>query len=154
MSRGVFRARSCCKLLYGRWWNVLSALSLAARKGSRSLLCLRQMTNDKGQMTSAIDLAVRLGRLTLPNPILVASGTFGYAREMVGFVDLKRLGGIIPKTITRQPRVGNAPWRTIETTGGMLNSIGLDNDGQDAFIEHHLPYLATVGSPIIVSIAG
>jgi dihydroorotate dehydrogenase (NAD+) catalytic subunit len=73
---------------------------------------------------------------------------------MAGLVDLKRLGGIVPKTITREPRPGNAPWRTIETASGMLNSIGLDNDGQEAFIEHHLPYLATVGAPIIVSIAG
>ncbi|HTQ39553.1 MAG TPA: dihydroorotate dehydrogenase [Pirellulales bacterium] len=102
----------------------------------------------------SVDLSVRLGRLALPNPILTASGTFGYAREMAGLVDLKRLGGIIPKTITRLPRPGNAPWRTLETPAGMLNSIGLDNDGQEAFIEHHLPYLATVGAPIIVSIAG
>jgi dihydroorotate dehydrogenase (NAD+) catalytic subunit len=102
----------------------------------------------------AVDLTVRLGRLTLPNPILAASGTFGYAREMAGLIDLKRLGGIVPKTITRAPRAGNEPWRTIETAAGMLNSIGLDNDGQEAFIEHHLPYLANVGCPIIVSIAG
>ena len=102
----------------------------------------------------AIDLAVQLGRLRLPNPILVASGTFGYAREMAGLVDLSRLGGILPKTITKQPRKGNAPWRTIETAAGMLNSIGLDNDGIDAFIEHHLPYLGSLGAPIIVSIAG
>jgi dihydroorotate dehydrogenase (NAD+) catalytic subunit len=101
-----------------------------------------------------VDLSVRLGRLTLPNPIIAASGTFGYAREMAGLVDLKRLGAVIPKTITREPRPGNAPWRTIETAAGLLNSIGLDNDGQEAFIEHHLPYLATVGAPIIVSIAG
>jgi dihydroorotate dehydrogenase (NAD+) catalytic subunit len=103
---------------------------------------------------SLVDLSVRLGRLALPNPILVASGTFGYAREMAGLVDLKRLGGIIPKTITRLPRPGNAPWRTLETAAGMLNSIGLDNDGQEAFIQHHLPYLATLGAPIIVSVAG
>ncbi len=102
----------------------------------------------------SINLRVQLGRLQLPNPILVASGTFGYAREMAGLVDLTRLGGILPKTITSQPRAGNAPWRTIETTAGMLNSIGLDNDGIEAFIEHHLPYLATLGAPIIVSIAG
>ncbi len=101
-----------------------------------------------------LDLRVRLGRLALPNPILVASGTFGYAREMAGFVDLARLGGIVPKTVTRQPRAGNAPWRTIETTGGMLNSIGLDNDGLEAFIEHHLPYLGSLVAPILVSIAG
>ena len=100
------------------------------------------------------DYPVSLGRLQLPNPVLVASGTFGYAREMEGFVTLSRLGGIIPKTITQQPRTGNAPPRTVETDGGMLNSIGLDNDGIDAFLEHHLPYLAQCGSPIIVSIAG
>jgi len=99
-------------------------------------------------------LAVQLGRLQLPNPILVASGTFGYAREMEHLVDLGRLGGIIPKTVTQQPRPGNPPWRTVETTGGMLNSIGLDNDGIDSFIAHHLPYLRTTKSPIIVSIAG
>jgi dihydroorotate dehydrogenase (NAD+) catalytic subunit len=101
-----------------------------------------------------IDLAVQLGRLRLPNPILVASGTFGYAREMEGLVDLRRLGGILPKTITQEPRVGNAPWRTVETAAGMLNSIGLDNDGIEAFVAHHLPYLAGLGVPIIVSIAG
>ncbi|MCU0874730.1 MAG: dihydroorotate dehydrogenase [Pirellulaceae bacterium] len=101
-----------------------------------------------------MSLAVQLGRLQLPNPILVASGTFGYAREMEHLVDLSRLGGILPKTVTQQPRPGNPPWRTVETTGGMLNSIGLDNDGIDAFIAHHLPYLRTVRAAIIVSIAG
>ncbi len=90
----------------------------------------------------------------MPNPILVASGTFGYAREMQQLVDLSRLGGIVPKTITTQPRAGNAPWRTIETAAGMLNSIGLDNDGIEAFIAHHLPYLASLAAPTIVSIAG
>jgi dihydroorotate dehydrogenase (NAD+) catalytic subunit len=101
-----------------------------------------------------VDLRVQLGRLALPNPVLVASGTFGYAREMESLVDVSRLGGILPKTVTRQPRTGNAPWRTVETPAGMLNSIGLDNDGIDAFIAHHLPYLAQLGTPIIVSIAG
>lgn len=102
----------------------------------------------------SLPLDVALGRLRLPNPVLVASGTFGYAREMAGLVDLSRLGGIIPKTITRVARPGNRPWRTIETSAGMLNSIGLDNDGLDAFIEHHLPYLESLGAPAIVSIAG
>lgn len=103
---------------------------------------------------SANTLQVTLGRLTLPNPILVASGTFGYAREMERLVDLRRLGGILPKTVTRQPRAGNRPWRTVETTAGLLNAIGLDNDGIEAFVAHHLPYLAGVGAPIIVSVAG
>ncbi len=85
---------------------------------------------------------------------MVASGTFGYAREMAGLVDLRRLGAILPKTITKEPRPGNAPWRTVETASGLLNSIGLDNDGIDAFMAHHLPYLGGLGAPIVVSIAG
>src|SRR5947207_2952440 len=101
-----------------------------------------------------VDLAVTLGRLHLRNPILVASGTFGYAREMAGVVDFSRLGGIIPKTVTRQPRAGNTPPRTIETPSGMLNAIGLDNDGIDHFISHHLPYLRTLPTAIIANIAG
>ncbi len=102
----------------------------------------------------SFDLTVHLGRLTLPNPVLVASGTFGYAREMEKIVDLPRLGGILPKTVTKLPRPGNAPWRTVETPSGMLNAIGLDNDGIDYFIEKHVPYLRTVGCPVIASIAG
>ena len=104
--------------------------------------------------SSPIDLSVSLGRLRVQNPILVASGTFGYAREMESIVDLPRLGGILPKTITAEPRIGNAPWRTVETSAGLLNAIGLDNDGVDAFLEHHLPYLAAIGTAIIVSVAG
>src|SRR5438093_1312443 len=100
------------------------------------------------------DLSVTLGRLRLSNPILVASGTFGYAREMAGLVDLGRLGGIIPKTVTRSPRAGNPPPRTCETPSGMLNAIGLDNDGIDHFIRHHLPYLRTLSAPVIANIAG
>jgi dihydroorotate dehydrogenase (NAD+) catalytic subunit len=100
------------------------------------------------------DLTVTLGRLRLSNPILVASGTFGYAREMEGVVDFARLGGIIPKTVTRQARAGNPPPRTVETPSGMLNAIGLDNDGLDSFIKHHLPYLRTLPTAIIANIAG
>lgn len=101
-----------------------------------------------------LDLTVSLGRLRLPNPIMVASGTFGYGQEMTGFLDLARLGGILPKTITLRPRVGNVPWRTIETASGLLNSIGLDNDGVEAFLAKQLPFLAGCGAPIVVSIAG
>ena len=87
------------------------------------------------------------------SPILVASGTFGYAKEMEGIVDFSRLGGIIPKTVTLLPRSGNAPPRTIETASGMLNSIGLDNDGLDEFLTQKLPYLQTLPTKIILSIA-
>jgi len=100
------------------------------------------------------DLAVTLGRLHLRNPILVASGTFGYAREMAGAVDFARLGGIIPKTVTRQARAGNPPPRTVETPSGMLNAIGLDNDGIGHFIEHHLPYLRALPTAVLANIAG
>jgi dihydroorotate dehydrogenase (NAD+) catalytic subunit len=101
-----------------------------------------------------VDLSVQLGRLRLKNPVLVASGTFGYAKEMETIVDLKRLGGVLPKTITQNPRPGNAPWRTVETSAGLLNAIGLDNDGIDYFLESHWPYLRQTGADIIVSIAG
>jgi len=101
-----------------------------------------------------LDLSVRLGRLALKNPVLVASGTFGYVREMAGFVRLERLGGVIPKTVTARPRAGNATPRTVETASGLLNAIGLDNDGIDHFRTHHLPYLRTVGTAVIANIAG
>lgn len=100
------------------------------------------------------DLSVSLNRLTLKNPILVASGTFGYAKEMTAFVDFAHLGGIIPKTVTPQPRPGNPPPRTVETASGMLNSIGLDNDGFDQFVAEKLPYLTGLGTSIVVNIAG
>jgi dihydroorotate dehydrogenase (NAD+) catalytic subunit len=101
-----------------------------------------------------MDLSVTLGRLRLSNPVLVASGTFGYAREMAGVLDFAKLGGIIPKTVTRQPRIGNAPPRTCETPSGMLNAIGLDNDGIEHFIRLHLPYLRTLPTAIIANLAG
>jgi dihydroorotate dehydrogenase (NAD+) catalytic subunit len=101
-----------------------------------------------------LDTSVRLGRLALKNPVLVASGTFGYVREMAGFVRVERLGGVIPKTVTARPRAGNPTPRTVETASGLLNAIGLDNDGLEHFFAHHLPYLRTVGTAIIVNIAG
>ncbi|MDO4550170.1 MAG: dihydroorotate dehydrogenase [Planctomycetia bacterium] len=105
-------------------------------------------------------LAVSLGRLHLENPVLVASGTFGYAKDVSelfnssGKFCLGTLGGIIPKTITRLPRDGNLPPRTCETSAGLLNAIGLDNDGLEEFIAEKMPYLCSIGAPIIVSIAG
>ena len=112
------------------------------------------MTTETPAKSTDVDLTTQLGRLTVPNPILVASGTFGYAREMAKLVDLTRLGGMVPKTIPRAPRPGNHPWRTVETPAGLLNSIGLDNDGIDTFVADHLPYLRTIGCPLIVSVAG
>ena len=101
-----------------------------------------------------MDLSVTLGRLKLRNPILVASGTFGYAKEMADFVDFAKLGGVIPKTVTHAPRAGNKPPRTVETASGMLNAIGLDNDGLEHFLAHHLPYLRTLPTATVGNIAG
>ena len=108
----------------------------------------------KSEQPLPIDLSVRVGNLVLPNPVLTASGTFGYAREMEGVVNFRRLGGIVPKTVTIFPRTGNAPWRTVETSAGLLNSIGLDNDGIDYFLANHAPYLRGLGCPILMSVAG
>jgi len=100
-----------------------------------------------------LDLSVNLGNLDLKNPVMVASGTFGYAEEFKGLMDLKKLGAIVTKTITLKPRPGNLPPRTCETPAGMLNSIGLENPGVDRFIKEKLPFLKKLGIPVIVSIA-
>jgi len=100
------------------------------------------------------NLSVELGGLLLKNPVLTASGTFGYAREFEPFVDLKRLGGVIVKGISLGPMPGNPPPRTIETPCGMINSIGLENVGLQRFIEEKLPYLKNLGTPLIVNVLG
>jgi len=99
------------------------------------------------------NLSVNIGKLNLKNPVMVSSGTFGYAEEFKNFIDLKKLGAIVTKTITIKPRHGNLPPRTCETPCGMLNSIGLENPGIDKFIKEKLPFLKKLAVPIIVSIA-
>ena len=99
-------------------------------------------------------LAVDLGPLRLANPVLVASGTFGYASELAGLVDLQRLGGIVSKTVTLKPRPGNPPPRIVETPAGMLNAIGLQNVGVEQFLTDKLPYLAALDPVVLVSIMG
>jgi len=100
-----------------------------------------------------INLKVKIGKLQLNNPVMVASGTFGYAEEFKDFIDLKKLGAIVTKTITLKPRMGNPPPRTCETPAGLLNSIGLENPGIERFLQEKLPFLKKTGAPIIVSIA-
>jgi dihydroorotate dehydrogenase (NAD+) catalytic subunit len=99
------------------------------------------------------NLQVKIGKLRLKNPVLVASGTFGYAEEFGGFLDLRKLGAIVTKTVTLKPRQGNLPPRTCETPAGMLNSIGLENPGIEIFLKEKLPRLLNYGPPIIVSMA-
>ncbi len=100
------------------------------------------------------DLRVQLGPLELQNPVLTASGTFGYAKEFEPFVNLNRLGGIIVKGISLEPRLGNPPPRIVETACGMLNAIGLENVGVDRFISEKMPYLRTLTAPLFVNILG
>jgi dihydroorotate dehydrogenase (NAD+) catalytic subunit len=99
------------------------------------------------------NLKVKIGKLELKNPVMSASGTFGSAREFADFFDINQLGAIICKTITKNPRTGNPPPRTAEVYGGMLNAIGLENKGLQKFIEEEIPFLSTLKTNIIVSIA-
>jgi dihydroorotate dehydrogenase (NAD+) catalytic subunit len=99
------------------------------------------------------NLYVHIGKLVLKNPVMVASGTFGYAEELEGLLDFKKLGAIVSKTITLKPRQGNPTPRTCETPAGMLNSVGLENPGIEKFIKDKLPFMKNTGVPIIVSIA-
>ncbi len=99
------------------------------------------------------NLSISIGNLNLKNPVMVASGTFGYAEEFKDFMDLTKLGAIVTKTITLKARHGNLAPRTCETPAGMLNSIGLENPGIDKFIQDKLPFLKKLAIPVIVSIA-
>ncbi len=99
-------------------------------------------------------LEVDLGGLKLKNPVLVASGCFGYGREYARFFDLSLLGGVTVKAVTRHPWPGNPPPRLAETPGGLLNSIGLENPGVEAFVERELPWLRRFDTAIIVNVAG
>ncbi len=100
------------------------------------------------------DLRVNIGSLEIANPVMTASGTFGYAREFEGLVNLHRLGAVIVKGISLYPRTGNAPPRIVETACGMLNAIGLQNVGVDRFITEKMPYLQGLNVPVIVNILG
>ncbi|MFO7962546.1 MAG: dihydroorotate dehydrogenase [Desulfobacterales bacterium] len=100
------------------------------------------------------DLTVRIGKMTLKNPVMTASGTFGYGREFASLVDLNRLGAIIVKGLSLEPSHGNPPPRIVETACGMLNAIGLENIGIQRFEEEKLPYLKTISTPMITNIYG
>ncbi|MBR0238638.1 MAG: dihydroorotate dehydrogenase [Thermoguttaceae bacterium] len=100
------------------------------------------------------DLSVTIGSVTLNNPVMTASGAFGNVKEATDLVDVSKLGAVVPKTITRAPRQGNAPPRTVETTAGLLNAIGLDNDGLESFLTSKLPYYQSLPCPVVISFAG
>lgn len=97
---------------------------------------------------------VNIGSLSLKNPVLVSSGTYGFGEEYAKCVDIEKLGALVTKTITLNPRKGNPPQRIVETPSGILNAIGLQNPGFDMFVKNKLPFLKTLRMPIIVNIAG
>lgn len=99
-------------------------------------------------------LGVNIGKLKLKNPVIVSSGTFGCGEEFKEFFDIKKLGAITTKTITLRPSPGNPPPRLVEIPFGLLNSIGLQNDGYEQFKKEKLPYLKRLKVPVIISIAG
>jgi len=100
------------------------------------------------------DLSVTIAGLRLQNPVIAASGTFGYGREYAGIIDVSRLGGICTKGLTLNPRAGNTGIRLWETPAGLLNSIGLENPGIAAFIENELPHLRKLGPAVIANLSG
>jgi dihydroorotate dehydrogenase (NAD+) catalytic subunit len=102
---------------------------------------------------SKADLSVKIGSLTLRNPVMLASGTVGYGNEIAEFTDLNKLGGIVTKSLSLKPRKGNPPQRIVETPAGMLNSIGLANIGVEAFLKEKIPFLKKFDVPLICNIA-
>ncbi len=100
------------------------------------------------------DLKVNIGRLSLKNPVMTASGTFGYGLEFADFIDLSRLGGIIVKGTTLKPREGNPYPRMAETPSGMINAVGLQNKGVDYFVEHIYPQIKDLDTRILVNVSG
>lgn len=101
-----------------------------------------------------VDLGVNIAGLKMKNPVIAASGTFGFGREFSEYMDLNSLGGISVKGLTLQPRPGNAPPRIAETPAGILNSVGLQNPGVEAFIKNEIPFLRQFNTAIIANIAG
>jgi dihydroorotate dehydrogenase (NAD+) catalytic subunit len=106
------------------------------------------------EISRKIDISTNLGGIKLDNPVCAASGTFGYGREYEPYVDISKIGAVIVKGTTLEPRTGNPPPRIIETASGMLNAIGLENPGIKEFLNTHLPYLRENNVTIIANIAG
>jgi dihydroorotate dehydrogenase (NAD+) catalytic subunit len=102
---------------------------------------------------SNVDLSVKIGSLTLRNPVMLASGTVGYGNEMAEFTDLNKLGAIVTKSLSLKPRKGNPPQRIVETPAGMLNAIGLANVGVEVFLKEKIPFLKQFDVPLICNIA-
>ena len=112
------------------------------------------MIVDKKKIKTNVNMAVQIGSLKIKNPVMTASGTFGYGEEYADYVNLNMLGAIVVKGLSLKPRLGNPPPRIMETAGGMLNAVGLQNIGVEAFIAEKLPYLKKFDVAVIVNIYG
>ena len=106
------------------------------------------------ETNSTPKMTVDIGGLALKNPVMTASGTFGYGEEFAPFVDLNRLGAIVVKGLSLEPRAGNPPPRIMETASGMLNTVGLENVGVSAFIRDKLPFLREYDVTVVANIFG
>lgn len=101
-----------------------------------------------------MNISVKIGKAKFENPVTVASGTFGHSERYYNLEEVRSLGALIPKTVTLEAQAGNPPPRIVETPAGMLNAIGIENPGADAFIETRLPAMKKIGVPLIISILG
>lgn len=101
-----------------------------------------------------MNLSVKIGNAVFPNPVTVASGTFGHAEKYFNLEEVKKLGAIVPKTVTLLAQKGNPPPRIVETASGMINAIGIENPGADVFIAEKLPMFKKIGVPLIISVLG
>src|SRR4030066_483573 len=133
-------------LAWGVWLKQRQVIRGFARKAR--FLIQKRLYGD------VMDLEVCIGKLRLKNPVMTASGTFGYGEEYAEFVDLNRLGAVVVKGLSLMPKEGNPTPRIIETPSGMLNSIGLQNIGIDRFIKEKVPFLKQFNTSVIVNFFG
>jgi dihydroorotate dehydrogenase (NAD+) catalytic subunit len=112
------------------------------------------MSELKKEIVRRPDMSVEIAGIKLRNPVMPASGTFGYGEEYTPFLDMEKIGAIVTKGLSLKPKAGNPTPRIAETVSGMLNAIGLQNVGIDAFIQHKMPFLRTVNTPVIANFFG
>ena len=112
------------------------------------------MSELKQEIVRRPDMSVEIAGIKLRNPVMPASGTFGYGEEYTPFIDMEKIGAIVTKGLSLKPKAGNPTPRIAETVSGMLNAIGLQNVGIDAFIQHKMPFLRTVNTPVIANFFG
>src|SRR5438067_11110822 len=126
---------------------------LAAERPHRPLAAgVRHGRPTTARHVTVVDLTARIASVTLPNPVMTASGTAGHGVELAAYLDLAALGAVVVKSLSAEPWQGNPAPRLHETPAGMLNSVGLQNPGVEAWLEHDLPMLESAGARVVASI--